>query len=116
MSENFKQGLEWKKFSEEKPIHNEMVLLFDRVKDMEQKDQVMIYLAQFKKPSEQEPMIYLPEWEFFALVTTSDKSARVLPSDETEWSSMKTLGEEAKKYFLEKFGINVEEKEEKTDS
>jgi len=98
----FKQEIKWKKFSEEKPSHEEWVVFFVKGKvknkeDEKETEDLIFFFGQFKHPYFVEPDIYQENWMYFALINNTTVKA----DEETRWLSLKDLAEEAKNHFVD---------------
>lgn len=107
----FKQEVEWVKFTDTKPEHNEWCVFCDKDKTKGDIEDVVIYFGQFKHVYTEQPEVFLPEWMYFA-IPSNDK---IVPDDFTHWTSLKTLGNAARDNYRELFEIKVEVEEKKDE-
>jgi len=84
------QTIVWQKYCDDKPKHNEFCLFCVDVNSEDEGKDLSVMVGQFKRPCEEEPKIYLPEWEFFVLLNNS----KVLATENTYWVSLTKTSEE----------------------
>ena len=97
----YKQKIEWKEFSVEKPKNNDWVVFFIKTKmkvEEEEKDDITVFFGQFKHPFEQEPDVYKEGWQYFAI----PNNKTVMPDEITEWTSLTDMASKARLHFVEK--------------
>jgi len=90
------QEIEWKKFSENKPNHNDFVVFFIKDKDSEEKDDLVFYFGQFKHPYMMEPAKYKETWMYFAVLNNK----MIDPDDSTMWVSLTEISTVARGKFM----------------